>query len=113
MRTNTYKEKIVAVLDRAHLLSIAAIQEKITKADFSTIFRNLEQLCAEGIVRKVSIAKDNVLYELVEKNHHHDHFVCDACGAIESVCLSKTITSNIKGSVRDVLIRGTCLNCIK
>ena len=111
MRTNVYKEKILAAFKEAHLLSIADIQAKITKADFSTIFRNVEQLCIEGLVRKVTISKDSVLYELVEKKHRHDHFVCTDCGTIESIHLPKRIVS--KGSVTEVLVRGTCGSCEK
>lgn len=111
MRTNVYKEKILALLQKSHLLSIPAIQAKIAKADFSTIFRNLEQLSVEGLVRKVIISKDTTLYETAEIGHRHDHFVCDDCGTIESIHISNKIISN--GTVTDVLVRGTCTDCIK
>ncbi len=111
MRTNVYKEKILDLLKKSHLLSIPAIQEKIPKADFSTIFRNLQNLCTAGVVRKVTISKDSILYEMAEPNHRHDHFVCTDCGTIESIHLPKKIIS--KGTVDDVLVRGTCGDCVK
>ena len=109
MRTNVYKEKILAVLANAHLLSIADVHHKVAKANFSTIFRNIEQLCADGLVRKVMISKDVMLYELIEKNHHHDHFVCTDCGTIETIHLPEKLIT--QGTVCEVLIRGICPNC--
>lgn len=112
MRTNIYKTEIMNVLKKAHLLSIAAIHAKIAKADFSTIFRNVEQLCKEGLLRKVTISKDVVLYERAETTHRHDHFICNDCGTIASVQLPKNIGLKGKGLVHDVLIRGICTKCI-
>ncbi len=111
MRLNVYKEKKLAVLKMSHLLSITAIQKKLSKADFSTVFRNLEQLCTAGAVRKVIISKDTILYEVAETAHRHDHFVCTDCGTIESIHLPKKIVSN--RTVNDILVRGTCSDCIK
>lgn len=109
MRTNVYKEKVLEAFRGAHLLSIGDIVHKIPKADFSTIFRNVEQLCTEGVVRRVTISKDVVLYEVVEKNHRHDHFVCTDCGVIEAIHLPKRLVS--KGRVDEVLVRGACERC--
>ncbi len=110
MRTNTHKNKILDVLGKAHLLSLAAIHKQIPGSDFSTIFRNTEQLCAEKLVRKVTISKDTILYEAMEKNHRHDHFICTDCGTIESIHIPKKITN--KGIIDDVLVRGTCNECV-
>ncbi len=111
MRTNVYREKVLGALKGTHLLSITEIQARIPKSDFSTIFRNLEQLCSVGTVRKVTISKDTILYELAEPRHRHDHFVCTDCGAIESIHLPKRIVP--RGTVADVLVRGTCGDCTK
>lgn len=110
MRTNVYKNKVLEAFKGAHLLSIADIKYKIPKADFSTIFRNIEQLCIEGLIRRVTISKDVVLYEISEKNHRHDHFVCTDCGTIEAIHLPKKIIS--KRSIDEVLVRGVCEDCI-
>lgn len=112
MRTNVYKQKILAALKNTHLLSIAALCTKIPKADFSTIFRNVEQLCIEGVVRKVIISKETTLYELSDLLHHHDHFVCTLCGSVESVHVSPNITLTGGAVISDILVRGTCTNCV-
>lgn len=111
MRVSLYKEQILDLLKSSHLLSMTEINQQISGADFSTIFRNVEQLCAEGLVRKVVVAKDVILYEIAEKNHRHDHFVCTDCGTIESIQLPKKIIG--KSKVSDVLVRGVCEECDK
>lgn len=106
-----YKEKIISVLKKAHLVSIADIQKSVPVADFSTVFRNMEQLHENGLVRKVVVSKDTVLYELVETSGHHDHFVCNGCGAVESVQVPKVKLSG-KAIATDILVRGVCNDCV-
>lgn len=112
MRSNVYREKVLSVLEGAHLMSITDIQKKVTGADFSTVFRNVEQLVNDGAVKKVVISKDVVLYEANKQNHDHDHFVCNDCGTVESIKTPK-IALKGKAIATDVLIRGTCNECVK
>ncbi len=108
MKTPSYKNKILSLLSKKHLLSVTEIQKEVG-ADFSTVFRNLESLVKEEILRKIVISKDIVMYEKLEGDNH-DHFVCDDCGKVQSLEIShKNI--KIKGLVKDVLVRGTCLSC--
>jgi Fe2+ or Zn2+ uptake regulation protein len=111
MRSSIYKDKVRSVLQGEHLLSLAHIQEKLGGVDFSTVFRNVEQLVAEGLVKKIVISKDTVLYEMVNQKHNHDHFVCNDCGVVESVRAPKFELKG-KAIVTDVLVRGTCGDCI-
>lgn len=112
MRTNVYKKNIISVLRKAHLLSIADIQKKVPQADFSTVFRNIEQMCKSGEVKKVSLSKDTTLYELVS-DHGHDHFVCDGCGLIESLDVqSKISLSSKRAKISDVVVHGVCARCV-
>ncbi len=111
MRTSMYKDSILQALTQAHLLSISDIRKKVRRADFSTIFRNLEQLCTEGIVRKIYPRKDVVLYELVG-HHDHGHFVCDGCGGIESIETSTVSRLPSRAVIRDIVVHGTCARCV-
>lgn len=54
------------------------------------------------------IDKDTILYELA--NHAHDHFVCDDCGDIQEINVSKKIKAN-KFTISDVMVRGLCGSC--
>lgn len=108
MRTNLYREKIVNVLRQNHLLSINEIHKKIPRANFSTIFRNIEQLYEDKSVKRIIVDKDTILYEL--SDHRHDHFVCDDCGDIQQVHFSRKIKMN-QVVIADIMIRGTCEDC--
>jgi Fe2+ or Zn2+ uptake regulation protein len=70
----------------------------------------VEQLVADKLVKKVVINKDTVMYEAMEA-HAHDHFICNDCGTVESVDASK-ISLKGRAVATDVIIRGTCNNCI-
>ncbi|MCD8508419.1 MAG: transcriptional repressor [Candidatus Pacebacteria bacterium] len=110
MKTSKYKQHILDVLGEHHLLSIKDIHAYMPDADFSTIFRNIEQLAKEGIVKKVTVSKDHVLYELA--HHAHDHFVCDDCGDVQEVDARPYIPlPQHIGSIADVVMRGTCTAC--
>ncbi len=112
MRTSPYKDTIISILKSSHLLSLQEVHERLPQADFSTIFRNLEQLCRDGVAQKVMVSKDTVLYEAVGTRAAHDHFVCTNCGEIASVVLPKKNLSLPSGSVvTDVMIRGVCGVC--
>jgi Fe2+ or Zn2+ uptake regulation protein len=110
MRVSVYKNKISKLLKRSHLLSIADIHKKISGADFSTVYRNIEQLVSSGEVRKVILGKDNIVYEINKESNNHSHFVCTKCGNIEEVHISfnKLLINHI---VTDILIRGLCDRC--
>lgn len=109
MRSNVYKNKVLAVLKRGHLLSISDIHKAVGGADFSTVFRNVERLVNEGLLKRVVVNKDIVLFETAEQ-HVHDHFVCNYCGLVEAIPLSKRI--HLQGKrIADVLVRGTCGKC--
>jgi len=110
MRTNIYKEKIVRLLQRNHLLTIAEIHKAIPEANYSTVFRNIEQLLADEQIKKVIVDNKSVAYE--SSKDSHDHFICNDCGNIESICLP--IKNELKNKVvTDITIRGICANCPK
>jgi len=66
------------------------IQEKFFKLNMrinkTTIYRDLDLLKKEGIVREVQL-RDNVMrYEITPENHHH-HLICLNCKKIDEVIL--------------------------
>jgi len=108
MRTNIYKEKIVSLLRKKHLLTIAEIHKAIPEADYSTIFRNVERLLAGKVIKKVMIDNKSVAYESAKENH--DHFICNDCGTVESIHIPR---NSIKGrKIDDITVRGSCNKCI-
>ncbi len=107
MRTNVYKEKILDLLRKHHLMTVAEIDDAISGADNSTIFRNVKQLLEEGSVKQVLIDGKSTAYECTEDAH--DHFICNTCNTVSKIHLN---TKELKGmSVSDITIRGVCNAC--
>ncbi len=105
---------ILELFAESHVLSISDIHKSIPKADFSTIFRNVESLLKEGKVKKIVVDVDNYVYELVSKGHEHDHFVCVDCGVVEEIHIKHAeINTPKKGKIFDILVRGLCKVCNK
>lgn len=106
MKTNQYKEKIKAYISKNHLVSMSDISKNISDANFSTIFRNVEQMVQDGELKRIVLDKDVIKYE--SANHSHNHFVCDECGDVDEVEVTLADKSR---KVRDVVVRGVCDKC--
>lgn len=115
MRKNKYREKIIKILKSNHLLSVSDVHKSLKDADYSTIYRNLKSMTAEGEITRVILDKDSVKYELKDLNNLHDHFMCNNCGEIEEIHLSqKKIVSFLPGcEIKNLLVRGFCKKCNK
>ncbi len=78
-------------------LSVAELKDKIPSVDQVTIYRSLEVMCAQYIVRKVDMRGTAVHYELLATRKHHHHVLCSICGMIEDVdaCLPKDLAQRV------------------
>lgn len=107
MRTNVYKERILALLKKKHFLTIAQIHKAIPDADYSTIFRNIEQMLSDKEIKRVMIDSKSVAYE--SSHESHDHFICNDCGKVEEIHISR---NSMKGrKVDEITVRGGCADC--
>jgi Fe2+ or Zn2+ uptake regulation protein len=52
-------------------------------ADFSSVFRALQRLEADGGVRRVQLGDGKARFESV--GEHHEHVVCERCGTVGEV----------------------------
>lgn len=59
-------------------------KEKLKGINFSTIYRNLELLCALEITNKLYIESGISHYELCGLEHHH-HIICKSCGETKEI----------------------------
>ena len=89
-------------------MNLAEIHIHIPNAHFASIYRNVEALCNDGILKKIIISKDNVKYELA--SHNHGHFVCNDCENIEKIHVPESI-KNSHSQVSDLTVRGLCDEC--
>ncbi len=91
-----------------------------SEMDLATIYRNLEMLCGEGIIRQVMNEKERQYYELACKhNPEHPHFYCNICGKIYCMKQDKPmrLKSRLPGdfTVEQTVLqyRGICPDCGK
>ena len=76
-------EKIYRIHDHfdADGLLVEFRKEKISVSR-ATIYRTLEHLLKANLVVKTAFSDDKASYELAFGHDHHDHLICNACGAI-------------------------------
>ncbi len=113
MRKNIYKEKIINLLEKNHLLSINEIHNHFLNADFSTISRNINKLVIEKKIKKVVLDKDNVKYEINNLKNHHDHVICNKCGKVDEIEISFNKNKVKNFSLIDIIVKGICNKCNK
>lgn len=110
MKISPYKKIITDLLTENHFLSIADIHSCIPEADYSTIYRNIEQLLEDKKIKKILLDQKTSLYELIHE-HEHDHFICDTCGDVTEINLPRKKLA-ISLPISDITIRGRCGNCV-
>ncbi len=62
-------------------LELKKTEPKVVQA---TVYNNLNTLCQEGRIRKLSIESSPDRYDKIRK---HDHLVCRNCGALSDINL--------------------------
>lgn len=83
-----YAEQILELIhhSEAHMtaeqlfLELKKTEPKVVQA---TVYNNLNILCREGVIRKLSIEGSPDRYDRIQK---HDHLICRKCGALSDVC---------------------------
>jgi Fe2+ or Zn2+ uptake regulation protein len=96
---------------------LEALRDRSIPADFSSVFRGLARLAAEGVVRAVNLGDGKMRYEAV--GEHHDHIRCDDCGAIAPVpgCVVEAADESVRSATgyvvtgHSLLFTGVCGRC--
>ena len=65
---------------------VQRVREVLPTVSHATVYRNLQELVREGLIRTLEVAGTAVQFELNPDDHHH--FVCDKCGRVWDVYLS-------------------------
>ncbi|HTG81283.1 MAG TPA: Fur family transcriptional regulator [Geobacteraceae bacterium] len=84
-----------------------------------TVYRNLEELAARGVITKVIHPDRKLYYHFCPNRDHHHHFICLACRKVEDVdaCgleeIEREIGERIGGTVISHLVQvnGLCRTC--
>jgi len=76
-------DALVAEPDR-HLSAeelVAHVQQRLPRVNPSTIYRTLDLLVEERLVRRTELGADRAYYEPAREHPHH-HVICERCGAV-------------------------------
>jgi Fur family transcriptional regulator, ferric uptake regulator len=87
------------------------------KPNKTTIYRILEKLEKEGLIKKVILSDQKQYWELTQTNHAHQHFhlICQKCENIECQELDSELAfklNNFKVLKTELNLYGFCQNCI-
>jgi Fur family ferric uptake transcriptional regulator len=115
----------VEVLDffihEARTLSFRDLENKFKDFDRVTLYRTLNSFTERGVLHKIPDDSGFATYGLChdtcdseDHKHDHMHFKCNDCGTIE--CLELNIPSiqvpGYKVTEADLILKGTCNNCV-
>lgn len=89
------------------------------KTSRASVYRTLGLLLESGVVKKVSRTDRGSVYELSSGAGHHDHMVCDSCGAVieffseefETLRGALCREKGFYGTSHAIEIRGHCEGC--
>jgi Fur family ferric uptake transcriptional regulator len=104
MRTTKQREVIVAELIRLHTHPSAdelysLVKMKVPRISLGTVYRNLEILSREGIIRRLELGRSQRRYD--GDLHKHQHIHCVRCGRIDDLPVGGGITGRDQVIVRD------------
>ena len=71
-----------------------------SKIVLATVYNNLNLLCEQDRIRKVSLEGYPDRYDKIVK---HDHLVCKKCGALSNICLSD-LTAQLQEQIPEEII---------
>ena len=94
------------------------VRKKVPRVSLGTIYRNLEVLCQEGLIRKMEMGGPQRRFDGHAENHYH--FKCLICGGVTDITkgplkeieevLAKTFPNQIQGHRLE--LTGRCPSCI-
>jgi len=90
-------------------------RRELSTLGLATVYRAVQRLLADGLLRHVEIAEAPQLYESTEKPHHH-HFYCSKCGQVFEIkaCppkLDALVPPGFTMSDHSITLYGRCANC--
>ena len=97
---------------------VQRVRKVLPTVSHATVYRNLQELVREGLIRTLEVAGTAVQFEVNADDHHH--FVCRRCGHVWDVYLSsldvrinrrRTELNGFKVDRRDVQLHGLCASC--
>lgn len=119
-RVTEQRKSIVDIIKRLGHSNLSEIYNELSKEydkiALSTIYRSLESLEEQKVIRRLSSKYGEDFYEYFNQTKH-DHFICSKCGKIYDIPKTKLSLKKLKENGFEVeesttLIYGICKNCL-
>ena len=116
MKYTKKREQIIEIFKTGGLLTANEVCERLPKIDRATIYRNLDLLSKNGVLRKINIKEGVLSYELNKEGDHHQHFICTNCEKVIPIdvdvnLVNKKKFKQFKMDTLEVNFKGTCDKC--
>jgi len=97
------------------------LKPRFSRIGLPTVYRNLEELEASGVITKVIHPNRQLYYYFCSNRDHHHHFVCISCRRVEDLpaCtlepLEREINERTGGKVLSHIVQfnGLCGSCLR
>lgn len=95
------------------------LKEQFASIGLPTVYRNLDELAAGGIVSKIIHPNRQLYYYFCSNSDHHHHFICLSCRKVMDleICSVKGLEDEINDQVRGKVmshilqVNGLCRKC--
>jgi Fe2+ or Zn2+ uptake regulation protein len=95
------------------------LKGEFSRLGLPTVYRNLEELAAGGVITKVIHPNRQLYYHFCPNRDHHHHFICVACRRVEDVeicgleSMEREVGDRIGGKVLShvLQVNGLCRAC--
>ena len=98
-----------------------ALRERFTTIGLPTVYRNLEELAAGGVISTViHPSRQLYYYYCTRESGHHHHFICTSCRRVEDIpactvaAMEEEIVSRTGGRIASHIVQfnGLCRDCL-
>ena len=99
----------------------AAVRKKLPNISLTTVYRNLTDLADDGLILRIAVPGSSERFDRTVKIHFH--MLCDNCHGFSDISDDGHFFDIIRESVEksdgffvsgmDVVLRGTCADCIR
>ena len=107
------RQAILEVLQNSHeALSASEVHSQVSDIDLATVYRSLEFLTNEKLIRKLQLGTQEARFEY-QKEHHH-HAICTECERVIHFTAPDEKIKKLLGvgdfevDELEVTVRGTC-----
>lgn len=122
-RTKALEELLATLVEQDRpmtLAELASSKRLADQCDKATVYRLLQRLCENGILRRLGLHERAAYFTLLQPGKHSDYLICTGCGKIEAIkapCPVHDLEDEIRektgysGLYHELEFFGTCPRC--